>query len=245
MKVLQGRNYGSIPHLLNSKLGEHDKYIHKGQDAIIRNGGRDRHDLVHVSLKVDGTNVGVLRRGEKLIAVQRHGFDCSSSPREQHHKFCEFVEENRQQFFQLLNDGDRIVGEWLYQASGIIYDIKCDPFLPFDIFKADGRRMQWNEMVLHVSANSRFEPPPSISYGFKEGQPTQYPTLLELSKHSKVTPISCHNHEGLVYRVERKGVFDYMAKWVIDSFVPGKFLPGVGGNEDEAITLNNMYIKTE
>lgn len=30
--------------------------------------------------------------------------------------------------------------------------------------------------------------------------------------------------EGLVYRCERKGEFDFMAKWVRPDFIPGKYL---------------------
>jgi hypothetical protein len=35
MKPIGRKNYGSIPHLHNSKLGEGDYYISKGQERIL------------------------------------------------------------------------------------------------------------------------------------------------------------------------------------------------------------------
>ena len=37
--------------------------------------------------------------------------------------------------------------------------------------------------------------------------------------------------EGIVYRVERKDEFDFMAKWVRPDKVDGKYLPEVSGGE--------------
>jgi len=111
LKLIEGRNYGSIPHLSDSKIGEHDKYLHFGQKKIIREGGRDRHDEMIVSLKLDGTNVGILKRNGKLITLQRKGYDCKSSPYRQHHEFDRWVQTNKKMFDDLLREGDRIVGE--------------------------------------------------------------------------------------------------------------------------------------
>ncbi len=40
MKPLNRKNYGSIPHLSNSKLGEGDYYINPGQERILTLKGR-------------------------------------------------------------------------------------------------------------------------------------------------------------------------------------------------------------
>jgi hypothetical protein len=237
-KAITGKNYGSIPHLLDSKLGKHDKYLHKGQDAIIRKGGRNRHDMVHASLKIDGTNVGVLRQGEDLIPLQRKGYDCRTSPYKQHHKFAEFVDEHRAQFFHLLNDGERVVGEWIYQASGIIYNVECLPFLPFDLFSCS-QRIPWAELVIRVATNSDFETPPSISYGYDDAPKGHAEIMKIIGPPCMAIPVGVQ-HEGLVYRVEKKGMFDFMGKWVRSDFIPGKYLPGVGLPGDSAIVNNHL-----
>lgn len=238
-KILKGRNYGSIPHLSDSKLGEHDKYAEPGQEKIIRTGGRDKHDRVFVSLKLDGTNVGVLRDGDELIPVQRKGFHCDSSPYEQHHKFSEFVTNNKHIFLSLLQDGERVAGEWLYQASGIMYNISGHPFFPFDLFTKNNERISIESLQELINNKSPFQVPPFLDYGFKEDmQPNQdtYPWLESLCL---ATPIR-EEHEGLVYRVERKGKFDFMAKWVRQDFIPGQFLPGVRDNPKSKIILNTL-----
>ena len=43
MKILGFKNYGSIPHLSNSKLGDGDHYINSGQEFILTQKPRDRH----------------------------------------------------------------------------------------------------------------------------------------------------------------------------------------------------------
>lgn len=239
-KAISGRNYGSIPHLLDSKLGDHDKYIHEGQDAIIRKGGRDKHDAVYVSLKLDGTNVGVARKGDQLIPVQRKGYDCRTSPYEQHHKFADFVEDHRPQFLNLLKDGERIAGEWIYQASGIQYELSELPFVPFDIFNASGEREPWLYMCAWVESVSDFCPPFFLERKFKDHFRESSRDLEMLGTDFHARPMSCDLHEGLVYRVERKGKFDFMAKWVRQDFHPGKYLPGVRNAITDGPVLNTI-----
>lgn len=233
-KPIVGKNYGSIPHLSDSKLGKHDKFIHEGQERIIRNGGRDQHDAVIVSLKLDGTNVGVVKKDGRLISLQRKGLDCASSPYRQHHEFDKWMHENYDRFDALLYEGERIVGEWMWQASGIKYVIKNDPFFAFDIFMADGRRSTWAEVVMRCESVF-IECPPATAYTVLDHKDNQYQDYY-LTEDCGITPegfnpSECddmNGHEGLVFRVERKGKYDFMAKWVRPDFEPGKYLPGIG-----------------
>ncbi len=47
------KNYGSIPHLSNSKLGDGDYFIGEGQEQILTLKKRDKHDIIIVSEKYD------------------------------------------------------------------------------------------------------------------------------------------------------------------------------------------------
>lgn len=236
-KIIPGRNYGSIPHLSDSKLGKHDKYIHEGQERIIREGGRDKHDVVIVSLKLDGTNVGVVKKDGQLVTLQRKGYDCASSPYRQHHEFDKWVHENYAAFDSLLSEGERVVGEWMWQASGIKYKIQGPPFFAFDLFRADGNRAAWSELVLAVD-NTPFTTPIHFVYSRA--------VLMKVNDYSRsnfppAQPLDGLRHEGWIYRVERKGKFDFMAKWVRPDFEPGKYLPGLCGNPvDAPLVLNEL-----
>lgn len=232
-KIIQGKNYGSIPHLSNSKVGEHDKYLTSGQEAIILNGGRDKHDRLTVTLKLDGTNVGITKKDGNLVTLQRKGFDCASSPYRQHHEFDKWVHENHERFDDLLHEGDRIVGEWMWQASGIEYEIWGGPFFAFDYFPYFGGRMSYDAMVEHI-AGYEIKMPTAIWDSARQEVPKSFPLikrkfdlLHEIGAIMNPNPGKV-DHEGMVFRVERKGKFDFMAKWVRPDFEPGKFLPGIG-----------------
>ena len=234
-KVISGRNYGSIPHLLDSKLGFHDRYLDPGQDRIIRRGGRDRHDVVTASLKLDGTNVGVVKLGGQLTAIQRKGYACASSPYRQHHEFDGWMHEHYARFDSLLREGERVVGEWLWQASGIRYRIEGAPFVAFDFFDAVGERLTSADFADRLTA-AGFDLPPYVQYR-KGNTPELGQALLErLGARSRITPVG-ESHEGLVFRVERRGAFDYMGKWVRADFEAGRWLPSLG---EEQIVRNEI-----
>ena len=236
-RILSRRNYGSIPHLHGSRLGDHDKYLHEGQDAIIRKGGRDKHDKLYVSLKLDGTNVGVVKKEGRLHALQRKGYDCASSPYKMHHEFDSWVRERDNLFQDLLSEGERVAGEWLWQASGIRYGIKGDPFFAFDIFRSDNKRLPWLEMVERVEG-AGLRVPEWRQLPNLEGENDIASILKKLTGASNaITPID-EGHEGIVARIERKGVFDFMGKWVRADFEPGKYLPGVSKDEGAVDVLN-------
>lgn len=218
MKPLGINNYGSIPHLSNSKLGEHDKFIHIGQEKILTEKTRDKHDKIFVFEKYDGSNVGIAKINNKIIALTRSGYKASTSPYQQHHVFDAWVNNANETFHDLLKEGERIAGEWLYQSSSLVYEIKGEPIIFFDIFNKENERQTMEELFYRL-----------------------YPYPLEIARllHGVCTPISVERlldrlylgtpnynvkndlPEGMVFRVERKGKVDFLAKWVRSDFKPG------------------------
>ena len=49
-------------------------------------------------------------------------------------------------FYDILNEGERIVGEWMFQAHGTIYDLSeyKYPWFPFDWFDYDNLRYSYD-----------------------------------------------------------------------------------------------------
>jgi ATP-dependent RNA circularization protein (DNA/RNA ligase family) len=234
MKPIGRKNYGSIPHLSNSKLGEGDYFIGAGQEAILTKKKRDRHDKIFVFEKYDGSNVGIAKIDNEIIPLTRAGYNAKISPYKQHNYFAEWVSKNENIFSELLSNGDRIVGEWMAQAHGIIYKIEVEPIVFFDYFNINNERLineELSERVLKFNLNL-----PRILH---QGEPVEVERILPIlnEKTSKIQ--SVEPPEGLVYRVERKGRVDFLAKWVRHDFPAGKYCINV---PDENIIWNVDYI---
>jgi len=219
MKPLGVKNYGSIPHLFGSKLGKTDKYIHEGQHRILTEKTRDRYDLVIVTEKYDGSNVGVTRKNGNILALTRSGYLANTSPYKQHHVFSNWVETNKKRFSH-LKEGERIVGEWLYQVHSIEYKIMCEPFVIFDSFNSSNERNLFS-LTVHKASLMELETVRIIGIGNCAFDIQK--CLRILNKRNSVIQ-SIEKPEGLVYRVERKDKFDFMAKYVRPDYESGKHI---------------------
>lgn len=219
MKPLGKKSYGSIPHLPGSRVGPGDYSITEGQARIATQKKRDKHDLIIVQEKLDGSNVGVAKVNGEILALTRAGYLATSSPYKQHHYFAKWVEENKKRFNDLLEEKERICGEWLAMAHGTRYDLPHEPFVAFDIIKEE--RLPFYEF------NRRcidFITPKIISIG----EPLSIDKMKEsilISGHGAIDEV-----EGAIWRVERKGKVDFLCKFVQPSKQDGKYFPEITGN---------------
>lgn len=222
IKPLGHRAYGSIGHLPNSRLGPSDSSVNEGQARICTEKSRDKLDLIIVQEKLDGACVSAARINGEIVALGRAGYLAESSPYEQVRMWGEWVHRNRSRFLDLLNDGERVCGEWLAQACGTIYDLTGhEPFFAFDILTLH-RRLTFEEFS--VRTMGLFETPRTLHIGG--------PLSVEAAHHAhKLNHLPCDEVEGVVYRVERKGKVDFLAKWVRPDKVDGKYLPEISGKE--------------
>ena len=226
MKPLNRKNYGSIPHLSNSKLGEMDYFIHEGQERILTEKKRDKHDNILVFEKYDGSNVGVGKKDGNIFALTRSGYEASTSQYKQHHEFAKWVNERKDMFDSLLKEGERVTGEWLLQAHGLMYKIENDPILFFDYFNSNNERQSF-EVLEQMGL-----PLPRLLHKGDSVSVDELKPILNLKTDSIM---SVEAPEGLVYRVERKGKVDFLAKWVRQDFEAGKYCIGI---EEEKLIYN-------
>lgn len=223
IKPLGHRAYGSIPHLPGSRRGPADKGLSEQHARILTEKARDKHDLITVEEKVDGSNVAVANINGKIVALMRAGYLASQSNFTQHHHFSRWVENEKSRFAGLLKDGERCVGEWLMEAHGTRYDLPHEPFVVFDIMRGTQRALasdvsqRCNEYdivtprVIHVGG------PISIA---------KVLTMLEPSGHGAIDPV-----EGAVWRCERNGVVDFLGKYVRPDKVDGCYLESQTGGQ--------------
>ena len=110
-KPLGIKAYGHIPHLPGSRTGPGDHKCDAGQARIATEKVRDRHDVVIVQEKLDGSCVAVARIGGSIVPLGRAGYPAISSPYEQHRHFASWVHAHQQHFLDTLRDGERLCGE--------------------------------------------------------------------------------------------------------------------------------------
>jgi len=218
MKPLGIKNYGSIPHLSISKLGAGDHYINKGQEDILTLKKRDKHDNILVFEKYDGSNVGIAKIDNNIYPITRSGYAAKTSRYVQHHYFDKWVQKRRSLFMDLLKNGERIVGEWMAQAHGITYTIKYEPIVFFDFFNDNNERLLFNELKLILDKYG-LQPPRKLH----EGEALSVKELLPILNKRTDEIRSNEMPEGMVFRVERNGGVDFLAKYVRNDFEPGKY----------------------
>lgn len=211
--------YGSIPHLPNSRLGSGDHSINDGQAAIATVKTRDKHDVVVVQEKLDGSNVGVAMIDGEIVPLVRAGYLASSSPYEMHHQFDSWVSANKNRFKSILNDGERVCGEWLTHAHGTKYKLPHEPFVAFDIIDSNNRRMTFDEITDRVK--SRFVMPSVVHCGGALSVENAMSRLGKFGQHGALEPI-----EGAVWRIERDNNIQFLCKFVAHDKQDGKYLKG-------------------
>ena len=220
-KPLGIKAYGHIGHLPNSRMGPGDHHCHPGQASICTLKARDRHDLIIVTEKVDGSCVAVARLNGVLVPLIRAGWPAASARYEQHHLFHAWVMENQQRFMDRLRDGERFVGEWLAQAHGTRYQLPHEPFVIVDLMEGPKRRL-FHEMQERLGGSGGFVHPSVLHTG---GPLPLEDALARLGTHGHHGGLD--QAEGVVYRVERRGVFDFLAKWVRPDKTDGTYLPEI------------------
>lgn len=234
-KPLKAKAYGSIGHLPNSRMGPADHHVHEGQ-ALICTVKPRRGDRIIVSEKLDGSCMAVANIGGEIVALTRSGYRAQDVTYDHLRAFVPYVEANKKRFGELLKDGERIVGEWLPMAHGTIYNPKhlmFSPFVAFDIFR-DGKRILWDEFdqrvavaelrrafCLHNSAE-----PCSVEAALTSLTPPANSADL-FGYHGALEDV-----EGAVWRVEREGRVDFLAKYVRPEKIDGKYFNQISGKPE-------------
>jgi hypothetical protein len=185
---------------------------------------RDTYDNIIVQEKLDGSNVSVAKVDGQILALGRAGYLAQTSKYEMHQRFAAWVRTRERQFDHLLREGERVCGEWLLQAHGTIYEpiAPRDLFRPFDIMRKMDRVL--SEEVYDRCLDAELLPVTTI---YKGGPHSIGCALSNLDNNPyTLKPIDGSSPEGCVWRVERKGKVDFLAKYVRPEKVDGKYLDG-------------------
>lgn len=221
-RPLGHKSYGSIPHLIGSRRGPSDMGVSEGQHRICTVKTRDRHDEVIVQEKLDGSNVGVALKAGQILALTRAGVLASESDFLQHRLFAQWVQKYEARFRSVLEEGERLCGEWLALAHGTIYKLPHEPFVAFDLMRVQ-ERVPYD--TFQERLGGRFVTPRLLHRGGAFSIEAML-DFLEPSGHGAQGLT-----EGAVWRVERvdphtqKRVVDFLAKYVRPEKQDGIYLP--------------------
>ena len=222
MKPLERKAYGSIPHLPKSRLGPGDHYIHPGQEVILTEKPRDRHDRIIVTEKLDGSCVAVARKDGQLLALARSGYLAQTSPYQHLQHFAVWVRQNEARFCH-LDEGERLCGEWISMAHGTLYGPPMTtPFVPFDLMVKD-KRLPTDQMR-EVSAKADLRHAHVISDGPPFSVDASLKAIADGGFHGAMDSV-----EGCVWRCERRCEFDFIAKFVRHDKQDGKYFEQISG----------------
>lgn len=220
-KPLGRKAYGSIPHLPKSRIGPGDHFITEGQQTILTEKARDRHDRIIVTEKLDGSCVSVARVGGEIVALGRAGYLAASAPYDHIQDFAVWVKQNVDLFAD-LPDGERLCGEWITMAHGTIYEPLEVPFVVFDLMRGE-TRLPHDEMV-EVAKACGLDNAHVISDGPPLSVEQALAAIADGGFHGAKDGV-----EGCVWRVERRGQFDFIAKFVRHDKQDGKYFAQITG----------------
>lgn len=211
MKIINS-SYPTIQHIKGSKMIDNaDKLLGQREQDWLTVKTRSPHDVVIVTEKVDGCNVGVLRRGNELFPILRKGFDVLSNPLDWIREFHEYVDVRKDRFWSLLNDGERVCGEWMIKTHTLQYRMKHEPFICFDLITDNYRDN-------YLSARHRLK-----SNGFVTAGLVHYGTAIPAQVAIGMLGDGFHGvagePEGIVCRYESKDGFLFSGKYVSNTFV--------------------------
>jgi ATP-dependent RNA circularization protein (DNA/RNA ligase family) len=217
-KPLGMKSYGSIPHLPGSKTGPKDYCLDDAAAYRVLNKTKEKHDKIQVTEKIDGSNVGVLKLNDKLIPLNRAGYNCQDAPRAIHRTFAKWAYDNYDKFDDLLNEGERACGEWLGMVHGTFYDLtNRDPFVIFDIITNHKRD---HCQLLRERVNSAgLTNVPLIHFGDPKGLSELLYILNDNGYYG-----AKNKAEGLVFKTERNKKIVNLCKYVRPEKEPGKYI---------------------
>ncbi len=209
--------YPKIPHLPGSRTGKADRHVGSTRgESLTRKATVGACILVEE--KLDGTCVVVVREGTTVLAHGRDGRPAHASRNLGRRLFARWVDEHREQFLALLEDGEHACGEWLPMAHGTRYSLTHEPFVLFDLVRS-GKAVCRDR--LFERANRAELSTPCILHTGSALSTDVALELLGIRGHHGADAA-----EGVVYREEwpDKGECSFVAKLVRMDKIDGLYL---------------------
>ena len=202
------RGYSSISHLPGSKMiDDKDKLIGVQECGWLTVERRNFKDLVIITEKVDGMNASVYRIDNQLYPIIRAGYDVRTSDKNWIRAFGRFVSTNSDRFMSVLDNGERLCGEWMIKTHTLSYDLPHEPYVVFDIVGEKNKRLSYKDFRHRV--DGIFTPTGLLHIG-EAIAPLLAIEILGKGYHGVVGD----QPEGVVYKYENQDGYVCSGKFV-------------------------------
>lgn len=219
-KIFPRKAYATINHIPTSRLGTSERCISTGQYELFVNPDTyTPNTVIIVQEKLDGSCVCAYRQNNEIYALGRDGDLADESLTIIRRSWAEWVSNNEERFKAVLQEGERLCGEWLAVAHGTRYELSHEPFVAFDLFTSTNIQVPYQTFSERIAAGSFIKP-----HVIHQGKPLALEKLLE-----KLGTQGFHGAvdkpEGLIFRLERNGKLAFIAKYVNPDKKDGCYLP--------------------
>jgi hypothetical protein len=194
-----------------SKVQPGDRFLETSFVKIATEKSRDEHDRIIVSELMDGLHLAVCKENGIIIPKLRDGSLASTLKEKSIEIFLTWISKNEHVFKNLLQDGERLCGEWMTQQYGTSYKDLVARYFIFDIIR-NGKRVLFDELSSRIKSIN-FPEIKMVPILFDSNRAVDIQTALaRLGKMGMCNALDYP--EGVVYRVERKGSVEFCAKFV-------------------------------
>jgi len=226
-KILATKAYHTIHHLPTSRLGSSERCISDHQYKLLTDKAYQQEgNEVIVQEKLDGSCVCAYRKDDQLFALGRAGDLAENSPNESRRLWAAWLLQNEDRFMAVLNNGERLCGEWLAMVHGTHYNLTHEPFVGFDLFTAENVAVGYHTLKQRLATADIILP-----YLIHSGEPISLDFALE--KLGQGHHGSTDQPEGLIWRLERAGKPAFKAKYVRHDKEDGCYLTEKTGEPEQ------------
>lgn len=180
------------------------------------------HELILVQEKLDGSCVSIERQHGELRAVGREGTPCDLSPNPNRRQFALWLEQHQERFCW-LQQGERLICEWLPVAHGTRYHFPHEPLVVLDLFDGSGVRLILQHLTRRLGPWNLMQPR-LLHAGEALSTEKALHLLGDHGHHGALDPA-----EGVVYRLEHQGKVLSLAKHVRSCKTAGLYLSDHSG----------------
>lgn len=225
-KPVLRKAYGSIGHVPGSQIGSGDHTINDGMFAMLTERKPTKNQKIWVQEKLDGSCTAIAKVDGNILALQRKGYEAHTSPYPFLQQFHYWVQARAHLFDEILQEGERLVGEWMIMAHGTLYGLPHGPWVAFDLMRGQDRAT-YEEFWTRLEA---YEVPVPAMLG--AGPMTIEQAVATLGPNGFHGAADDDGPEGAIWRMEDRGKVTFLAKYVKPGKVVGKYMPMITGGEE-------------